>query len=186
MSTQPFVLVPLTTYQKNLEMNRKHTFLANQEKNEPEPEPSKKIEPEPEPSNETKPEPEPPNKLEPESEPQPDPEPEPKKNTVKQKKNRIKKEKNYSNTIIIKSASSYKLNRAKKIIEAMDSHKEFKKFNNLMELIMQAIGTKKKELPNEKEFYELMFKFNLGSFITNTSKINQYFENSSNKLWFKI
>ena len=82
--------------------------------------------------------------------------------------------------------SKYKKGRLKKIIDTVDSHGDFSKFDNLGDLIMQAVGTRKKVLPNEKEFYELMFKLHLGACISNTEKINKYFGMHNKSQWYKI
>ena len=87
---------------------------------------------------------------------------------------------------LVPNVTKYKKGKLKKIIDLIDSHKEFRKFDNLNDLVMQAVGTRKKELPNEKEFYELMFKFGFGHLIINTAKVKKYFNLLNKGEWFKI
>ena len=82
---------------------------------------------------------------------------------------------------IIHSVSHYKRKKLKSIIKAIEQHDEFNQFQNLDELIKQAISTKKKKIPNEEEFYKLLFKCNLGSYVTNSYKIKEYFSTDTTK-----
>ena len=175
---QPYVLVPLHTQRKNLE-NRAHGYVADHlEKSEEKHEsPIDNHQ-----SDETEPvieKPQEPVKTEPVDPPSPPP---------KKPKPAQASDKPISKSLheLAPNLSKYKKSKLKKIIDIIDSHGEFRKFDNLGELIVQAVGTRKKELPNEKQFYELMFKLGLGHLISNTAKINKYFHLLNKGQWYKI
>ena len=192
--TQPFILVPLHTYHKQNDLNKRHldaTSAQNaHEAIEKEEETNDNLL---EKSEELLKEPTVENKTEPfvkEIREKTEPKVKPKAiETLKPKAKpkaieTLKPSKSLHE--LVKNASAYKRSKLKKIIATVDSHQEFCKFDNLIDLIKQSVGTRKKELPNEKEFYALMFKMQLGACITNSAKINQYFGMSHKGHWYKL
>ena len=80
----------------------------------------------------------------------------------------------------------YKRTKVQNLIHSIQQHKEFETIPNLKELILQAVSSRKKKLPNEEKFYGLLFKHNLGACVTNANKIKEYFSTTKGGSWWEI
>ena len=80
----------------------------------------------------------------------------------------------------------YKRTKVQNLIHSIQQHKEFETIPNLKELILQAVSSRKKKLPNEEKFYSLIFQFNLGACVTNSFKVNEYFSPTKSETWWQI
>ena len=63
-----------------------------------------------------------------------------------------------------------------KQIEKISTSKELTSLENLDALIQLALGSSKKTIPNEKQFFTFLFENNLGHFVRNQNKINLYYK----------
>lgn len=78
--------------------------------------------------------------------------------------------KKYRTTQIVKLLTSYK------------GYKELDNIDNLENLVKSSLGNSAKVLPNEKEFYDLVFQTNLAPYVKNRHKIRKYYK----KKWYQI
>ena len=185
---QPFILVPLHTYNKSLDVHRKPAFVADHDSEQ---KAEEKVEEE---KGEEKVDETGDKSFSPErvidknfSEPlaKVSKKNEPKKRVKRNVRNNVNSQINTLHNLV-QNVSAYKRSRLKKLISVIDCHEEFAKIQNLPDLIMQSIGTRKKEIPNEKDFYELLFKYYLGPCVSNTAKINKYFPMFNKRHWYNI
>ena len=75
--------------------------------------------------------------------------------------------------------NTYRATQIKKMlkqIEKISTSKELTKLENLDALIQLALGSSKKTIPNEKQFFTFLFENNLGHFVRNRNKINLYYK----------
>ena len=71
-----------------------------------------------------------------------------------------------------------------KQIERTSNSEGITNLENLDSLIKSLLGTSKKILPNEREFFEFIFENNLGHFCRNRSKIDLYYKFKDN--WWSV
>ena len=83
--------------------------------------------------------------------------------------------------------TKYRATQIKKLlhhIEKLGGSQKITSLENLEELIKCALGNSRKTLANEEEFFNFLFDNNLGHFVKNRSKINQYYDSASN--WYEV
>ena len=81
----------------------------------------------------------------------------------------------------------YRATQIKKVLKQMEktsNSKEISDLENLDALIKCALGTSRKKIANEKEFFTFLFENNLGHFVRNRAKINLYYKFKDN--WWTI
>ena len=71
-----------------------------------------------------------------------------------------------------------------KQIEKTSNSKDISELENLDSLIKSALGSSKKVLSNEKQFFTFLFENNLGHFVRNRNKINLYYKFKDN--WWTV
>ena len=83
--------------------------------------------------------------------------------------------------------NSYRSTQIKKIlkqIERKSNSKNISELENLDSLLKCALGSSKKILANEKQFFDFLFENNLGHFVRNRNKINLYYKFKDN--WWSV
>ena len=81
----------------------------------------------------------------------------------------------------------YRATQIKKVlkqIEKTSNSKDISELENLDSLIKSALGSSKKVLSNEKQFFTFLFENNLGHFVRNRNKINLYYKFKDN--WWTV
>ena len=81
----------------------------------------------------------------------------------------------------------YQTTQMKKLlrhIERTDGSKEILALPNLDALIRAALTTSCRTLPNEKEFFNILFENSLGPYVKNRSKINEYYQ--LDRPWYEV
>lgn len=81
-------------------------------------------------------------------------------------------------------SKTYRANQIVKLLQRLRSkgYKELDKIDNLESLVKNSLGNSAKVLPNEKVFYDLIFKTNLAPYVRNRHKIQRYYK----RLWYQI
>ena len=83
--------------------------------------------------------------------------------------------------------NTYRTNQIKNLlkkIEHTNNSKDITELENLDSLIKLALGSGKKKIANEKQFFTFLFENNLGHFVRNRNKINLYYKFKDN--WWTV
>ena len=79
---------------------------------------------------------------------------------------------------------SVQIKKVLKQIERTNNSNNITTLENLDSLLKSALGSSKKILPNEKQFFDFLFENNLGHFVRNRNKINLYYKFKDN--WWSV
>ena len=81
----------------------------------------------------------------------------------------------------------YKTSQMKKLlhhIQETSGSKEILDLPNLDELIKSALGSSRKNVPHERQFFTWLFNHSLSAYVRNRSKINQYYQ--PDQPWYQV
>ena len=91
---------------------------------------------------------------------------------------------NRDTNLTFSSSKCIKFIHTLKQIEKTTNSKDITALENLDSLIKSALGSSKKVLSNEKQFFTFLFENNLGHFVRNRNKINLYYKFKDN--WWSV